>query len=206
MERVNEPGGAPACRFFLGRSASGNVWSVGAAVPDDLAGELDEFGRAEPVTADWREPPRCREAVVARLGSAEREWRGPAYLVPDDASANGRTIVVDRAGAAVLVGEFGWLSAELDEWAPCAAVVEDGRAVSVCFSSRVGSRACEAGVETLPTFRGRGLAGQAVARWAAEVRRRGKVALYSTSWEHRASRRVAEKLGMRLYGEDWHVG
>jgi RimJ/RimL family protein N-acetyltransferase len=116
------------------------------------------------------------------------------------------TALIDARSAAVIGDEFGWLAADLDGWAPCLAVVEAGRAVAVCFSSRVGGRACEAGVETLPAHRGRGLAGLAVAAWAEAVRRDGRVPLYSTAWENRSSRRVAEKLGLRLYGEDWHVG
>jgi hypothetical protein len=197
--------------FFLGRTADGNVWHVGAGLPDALAAELDALGAAEPVTDDWREPPRCRAAVVARLGSTG-EWRGPAYVVPSGVRATApvagsvATALVDARSAGVLGDDFGWLAAELDAWAPCLAVVEAGRAVAVCFSSRIGRRACEAGVETLVAERGRGLAGLAVAGWAEAVRRGGRVPLYSTGWENRSSRRVAEKLGLRLYGEDWHVG
>jgi RimJ/RimL family protein N-acetyltransferase len=76
---------------------------------------------------------------------------------------------------------------------------------STCYSSRVGRRADEAGVETPPEHRGRGYAPIAVAAWARRVQRAGKLALYSTSWENRASQRVAAKLGGRLYGEDWHL-
>jgi hypothetical protein len=204
--RDNEPDGAPSGRFFLGRTAAGNVWCVGSGVPGALAAELDALGRREPVTADWREPPRCRAAVVELLGSAAGEWRGPAYVVPADTAVGGPTVLVDEANAAVLGEGFGDLAAELRGRWPCLAVVEDGPALSVCFSARVGVGACEAGVETRPEQRGRGLAGIAVAAWAGEVRRSGRAPLYSTSWENRSSRRVAEKLGMRLYGEDWHIG
>jgi RimJ/RimL family protein N-acetyltransferase len=76
---------------------------------------------------------------------------------------------------------------------------------STCYSSRVGRRADEAGVETPAEHRGRGYAPIAVAAWARRVQAQGKLALYSTSWENRASQRVAAKLGGRLYGEDWHV-
>jgi RimJ/RimL family protein N-acetyltransferase len=76
---------------------------------------------------------------------------------------------------------------------------------STCYSSRVGRLADEAGVETPAEHRGLGYAPLAVAAWARRVQAEGKLALYSTSWENRASQRVAEKLGGRLYGEDWHV-
>jgi hypothetical protein len=206
MVRVNEPEGEAAGGFFLGRTADGNVWCPGAGLPDGLAAELEQLAVTEPVTADWREPPRCRSAVIGRLGSPAVEWRGPAYAVPEGVADRGPTVVVDGGNAFLLGERFGGLAAQLAARAPCLAVVEGGRALSVCFSARVGERACEAGVETLPEHRGRGMAGSAVAAWAVEVRRRGKVPLYSTSWENRSSRRLAEKLGLRMYGEDWHVG
>jgi GNAT acetyltransferase len=211
--RVNEPEGAPwEGGFFVGRTAQGNGWWVGAGLPEALADELAALGAAEPVTADWRQPPRCRDAVVGRLGTAANEWRGPAYVVPPGVAAGvppdgpAGTVAVDGGNAYLLGAWFGDLPAQLASRAPCIAVVAAGRAVAVCFSSRVGQRACEAGVETLPAHRGRGFAGLAVAAWAEAVRRGGQVPLYSTSWQNRSSRRVAEKLGLRLYGEDWHVG
>ncbi|HEY3078307.1 MAG TPA: GNAT family N-acetyltransferase [Chloroflexota bacterium] len=204
--RANEPNGPRAGPFFLGRTAAGNVWSIGAGVGDGLAAELAVLARAEPVTADWREPPRCRDEVVGLLGSAEGEWRGPAYVVPAGAASEGPTVAVNGRNATLLGDRFGDLPAQLEARAPCLAVVEGGRALAVCFSSRIGERACEAGVETLPEQRGRGLAGLAVGAWAVEVRRRSKVPFYSTSWQNRSSRRVAEKLGMRPFGEDWHLG
>lgn len=60
-------------------------------------------------------------------------------------------------------------------------------------------------METLPAFRGRGLATAAVACWGRAVQRSGRTALYSTSWENAASRAIAKKLSAVLYGEDWSV-
>ena len=97
---------------------------------------------------------------------------------------------------------FDWLPAELAARAPCLAAIEEGRAVALCFCSRVGARAAEAGVETAPEARRRGLASAVVAAWAGAVRAGGRRPLYSTSWENRASRGVAARLGARLYGED----
>lgn len=41
--------------------------------------------------------------------------------------------------------------------------------------------------------------------WADEVRRQGLIPLYGTTWENLASQRIAHKLGMVLYGEDWSI-
>jgi predicted GNAT family acetyltransferase len=103
---------------------------------------------------------------------------------------------------ALLAGEFAWLRDALEPWGPVAAVIVEGRAVSVCFSARLTPRAAEAGVETLPDFRGAGHATHAVAAWAQAIRESGRRPLYSTSWENLASQGVARRLGLRMYGVD----
>jgi hypothetical protein len=44
-----------------------------------------------------------------------------------------------------------------------------------------------------------------VAGWAAAMRQRGVIPLYSTSWANVASQGVARKLGMVCYGDDWSI-
>jgi hypothetical protein len=44
-----------------------------------------------------------------------------------------------------------------------------------------------------------------VAAWARAIRESGGEPLYSTSWDNKASRGVARKLGLLLYGEDLHL-
>ena len=74
--------------------------------------------------------------------------------------------------------------------------------VAVCFSSRNGADAAEAGLETLAPFRGRGYAAAAVAAWAAAVRASGRLPLYSTGWDNLASQGVVRTLGLVPYGAD----
>jgi RimJ/RimL family protein N-acetyltransferase len=81
----------------------------------------------------------------------------------------------------------------------------DGMVVAVCYSSRISAEAAEAGVETVESFRGRGLALEAVRAWAAAIQDSGRLAFYSTEWTNKASRRIAEKLGAHEFGEDWHL-
>lgn len=88
---------------------------------------------------------------------------------------------------------------------PFVAVIEDGRAVAVCASVRITRAAHEAGVETVPRYRGRGHAVDAVAGWAEAVAKLGAVALYSTSWDNVASRRLAARLGLQVIGVDFHI-
>ena len=104
------------------------------------------------------------------------------------------------------------LDAFLRDWIPDArigqplfALIVDEHAVSVCCTVRRTTEAHEAGVETVPAFRGHGYAAQVVTAWARAVRERGQVPLYSTSWQNEASRAVARKLGLIQFGNDLHI-
>ena len=77
--------------------------------------------------------------------------------------------------------------------------------MSVCRSVRITPEAHEAGVETLPDFRGKGYAKDVAAQWAQRVRAVGAIPLYSTSWENNASQAVARKLRLECYGADFQV-
>jgi RimJ/RimL family protein N-acetyltransferase len=134
------------------------------------------------------------------VGKREDESSGPAYCFPETILA-ARAIAITQANRDVARETFRWLFDEVDYWQPCFAVLHDGQAVAVCFSSRVGDRACAAGVETLPEFRGRGFASETTAGWALAVRASGRIPLYGTDWQNLASRGVARRLGLRQYGE-----
>jgi predicted GNAT family acetyltransferase len=82
---------------------------------------------------------------------------------------------------------------------PVWTVIEDGFAVSLCFSARLTKRAAAAGVKTLEGYRGHGYAPAAVAAWADAIRATGRIPLYDTSWENDASQAVARKLGLIQY-------
>ncbi|MGD9889754.1 MAG: GNAT family N-acetyltransferase [Dehalococcoidia bacterium] len=202
--RQNEPDGPAAPLFFLGCTEGGNISRVRHDVPLNVAARLDEIAGREPVDAALPERPRCAEAIIHLLGAAASAGGGPAFcfddVIPDAVGA----VRVER-DTTVLRGEFAWLVAEIEDRRPCFAVIEDGIAVSVCFSSRRSPRACEAGVETLAEHRGRGYATAVTAAWARAVRDEGLTPLYSTSWDNLASRGVARRLGLVQYGTDWSV-
>lgn len=207
---VNEPGNPPAPRFYMGRTAAGNSWRFRYDLPAELVAQLETLCRSEPVTADFRSLPQSYTAIKALLAAAapaESEYRGPAYWIPDAVAALPNAVVLDDATLHWAQPNFPWLITADPYYAmgPVAAVIVDGRAVSLCFCSRTPGLATEAGLETVAGYRGKGYAGAAVARWAAAVCRRGCQPLYSTSWDNHASQRVAEKLGLIFYGEDWSL-
>ncbi len=114
-------------------------------------------------------------------------------------------IEISPSTSHLLKGEFAWLADELTVRGPVMASVIDGSAVSVCFSARSSPAASEAGVETLPEHRGHRHAGAVTAAWAGQVRRQGRIPLYSTSWTNHPSRRVAARLGLTQYATDFHI-
>lgn len=207
---VNEPGQPLAPRFFMGRTTAGNRWRWRDDLPAALVAQIDALCQAEPVCTDLHAPPQQYAAIKAALAAyapLTNEYRGPAYWVPASVLPPAQVLLLDDATIHVAQPHFPWLTTADPYYAmgPVAAVVVDGCAVSICFCSRTPGLATEAGLETVAAYRGQGLAGMAVAGWAAAVRQRGWLPLYSTDWKNHASQRVANKLGLVCYGEDWSI-
>ena len=218
---VNEPwdGTVPAPRFFLGRTIDGCIIRKYRYDLDDaLTEKLETLSGDEIKAAHFTEPPKHREKYLELLG-AEKFSMGPCFMVPPRAGnerADPRIEFVTREtiGKYSIEG-FEWLLDEIDLVQPCAGYVHEGRLVSQCRSVRISGAgiipvrtftgAIEAGVETLPGFRGRGYAPLVTAAWAAAVREQGALPLYSTSWNNDASQRVAKKLGLYYYGNSFSV-
>ena len=204
----NKPVYAPAPRLFLGRSTGGNLWRFRDDVPDDLIAALEPLLMREPISQDVAAVPTVQVEIVAALAQHQpivEVYAGPAWRLPDGPPAPGRSALVTPGDADALRSHFPTLAENLAVMSPCAAVVEGGAAVSVCFSARTSSAVAEAGLDTIPSARGRGHGPDAVAVWAAAVRAVGRLPLYSTSWDNAASRRVAEKLGAVQYAVDLSV-
>jgi len=99
----------------------------------------------------------------------------------------------------------GWTPDEIHQRSPILAIVADGAAISVCFCARRSDTAAEAGLETAPAFRGRGLAERVTSAWALAIRASGRIPIYSTSFGNTASLAVAQKLGLVACGSDWGI-
>src|SRR5262249_12436175 len=130
------------------------------------------------------------------------EGGGPTYVFPAALARPEGAVRVTDENVALVQETFPTLYRTFAEVPVCFAAVRDGAAVSVCFSSRIGPRATEAEVETLPEFRGRGYAAAVTAAWGLAVQAAGGIPLYTTSWENVASQGVARHLGLRMYGAD----
>jgi hypothetical protein len=208
IKSTNEWKGKVAPRFFLGRTTAGNLWRFRTDLPDDLALELEDLCNDEPVMTELPRTPLHQEGFIRLLGShrpMERIWTGPAYWFSRDVTPSTRPVGISDANADLLRGGLeDWLE-DVAHRQPFQAVIEDGQAVSVCASVRITNAAHEAGVETLPTSRRRGHAVNVVAAWADAVRKLRALPLYSTSWDNTASQDVAARLGLSMFGVDFHV-
>ena len=207
--RVNEAAAPPAPLFFLGRTAGGNVWRFRHDLPPEVQAAIDRLCQTEPVSPNFTQPPHQYEAIkriLSQYRPVRSEWRGPAYIFPDHFAYSGHGILISASNRHLLQGAFADLR---DAWPlvqPCVVMAEQGQVVSLCCSSRTSLHAAEAGVETLPEFRGRGYASAVVAGWAEAVQQSGRRPFYSTSWDNLASQGVANKLGLVLFGEDCSLG
>ena len=205
---VNQWDGGEPPRFYLARTNRGNVWRVRADVPDRVARRLEALAADEPPMHDHRLPPVHASAYVQVLDQlhATTTESSPIYWFGHPVAPRAEAVVVDGTNARLLHGGLeSWLP-DVPHRQPMVAVVEDGHAVSVCASVRIGGRSHEAGVETVPAYRRLGHAANAVATWALEVQRRGIGTLfYSTTWDNVASQGVARRLGLTFIGADFSI-
>ena len=208
---INEPyrpEDHPAPVVFIGRTRCGSIIRFRYDVPEALCKRVQAIIQAQPLSDNLYESPSYLAKVQDLLTpyiTADRQWMGPAYRFPDSIGVSPEVVRIDRSKTYLLEFGFSDLISELDHCQPVVAIVEGDRAVSICQSVRKSVEAEEAGVDTLLSHRGKGYAAQVVAGWAGIVREQGRMPLYSTSWDNRASQRVAEKLGLELYGVDIHI-
>jgi len=207
---VNEPSGVrrAAPRFYLGRSRVSRVVRIGPGVPDATADALAALAATEVPDDDVRAPPRHAaryERLLASQAPVTARWSGPAFRFADLDRECHDVVAISAGSADALRGGFdAWLP-DVRDWQPFVAYLIDGRAVAICASVRITEDAHEAGVETLPAFRGRSYAVDVVGAWARRVRALGATPLYSTSWQNAASLRVAAKLRLVVYATDYHL-
>ena len=210
---VNEPDNTSitAARFHLGRTSRGNIWRFHRDVPALLADRIEELCEREPALNDDRERPPLHAADYLELIESNFQVfnvsAGPLYHWAKSPAIFDRNVCrINEKNSGFVKGAFEEMSSEVATWQPFVALLEDERAVSVCRSARITEAAHEAGVETLPEFRGRGYAAKVTDAWARDVLALGGIPLYSTSWENNASQAVARKLNLEFVGSDYEIG
>ena len=216
---TREPHASRGPIFALVRGPRACAWAVRVDVAPALAATFDRLAATEPPVTDLATPPRhaaryralARQHAAAATGApaALHLFSGPAFTFPaaspvphqpDDA-------IVSIDDERLLAQHFsGWIPGEIAAGrGPLLARLVDGVPVSICFCARRSDVAAEAGLETAPSFRGRGYAAHVTAAWAAAVRAGGRIPLYSTAWDNQASQAVARKLALIAYAGTWSL-
>jgi RimJ/RimL family protein N-acetyltransferase len=208
IRNINDLSGAPAPRFFYGRTPEGNVLRFRYDLPQEVIKKLTELVSTEPSCCDL---PRSTvvfeeiKEVLQEHKEIQYIYEGPAYKLIGGINLSADVIKITKDKVALLENSFDYMSSELQFWVPCYAKLVDGKAVSICFSSRIAVESHEAGVETLPDFRGKGYAAEVVAAWAADIYKMNRIPTYSASWDNAASQAVARKLKCEFYGVDLSI-
>jgi GNAT superfamily N-acetyltransferase len=173
-----------------------------ADLADEIATTVEELS-VRP--REWAREYADYLGALSSVGPLTSMRVGQLYRFPDMLALKGTCI-------SIVEGNTDLLRGGLDEWLPDVAVnlpmiamVADGRAVSICTSVIASKAVHEAGVETLPDYRRRGLGVQAVAGWARTVQASGAVPFYATTFDNVASQRLAARLGLSLVGAEFSL-
>jgi len=206
---INRWYGGVAPQFFLGRTNMGNIWRFRHDIPLELELELTRYCTEEPFTTDSEIEPIHREKyekLFAKHSGTISVREGISYICGNDFYLpNSTTVNIDETTAHLLEGYMNdWLP-DVAHTHPFIAIVKDGQAVCVCGSARISDDAHHAGVETVPEYRRKGYAAQAVSAWASAVRDLGANPLYAHSLDNIASQNVARRLGMEIIGTDYFI-
>jgi hypothetical protein len=222
IARVADPDRGPGPRFGVWGSADSNVAFVRHDVGTAMASALLDLAATEsPLTRSDSMPAHAdryvelleAEAPVVDSGS------GVCYWFPDDFTHEHDVLLAtsdmpraerERLGAGpdqVLPEPFVALgfSTVGKLWEPWCFALHDGEIASMVETVRLGPRGAEAGVNTVPTLRGRGFAAAATAGWARSPSLAGRTLFYSTATTNRSSQRVTERLGLRFLGASFSV-
>lgn len=206
LRGVNERSGGPPPLVFAGWTVDGTILRFGPGASPDVIRRAESAAAGSP---PWRAKTRGDDLAAALLEAVGGPggalgYAGPAFHFPPALFPPMGVVQLYPGHGHLLHPALATLGPELRYRRPAFAVMRDGSAVSVCYSARSSPGGAEAGVETAPGFRGRGCAAMAVDAWAQEVRAKGRVPFYSTSWTNAASLAVATKLGLLCFGEDIH--
>ncbi|WP_409295554.1 GNAT family N-acetyltransferase [Peribacillus sp. SCS-26] len=201
LTAVNEEGGGEAPFLFLGQTKEGRILRFNASVPEPVCREIKDIVQSYPMNSALAKII----GAVSENNSVSNLWMGPAYTFPESFQKSSHAVVITEENQEILRQDFPHLIEEFRPRQPIFAMVEEGRAVSVCFSARNSDLAAEAGVETLPGYQGKGYAVNCAGAWGMEIRKEKRIPLYSTSWDNLPSQKIAAKLRLHQYGVDLHV-
>jgi len=222
IARVADPDRGPGPRFGMWGNAETNIALVRHDVGEATARALLDLAASEPPLARTDGRPahahRYVELLEAEAAVVDRGFGLSYWFPPDIAYEHAAALATsdmpraerERLGAGpdhVLPEPFVALgfSTVARLWEPWCVALHDGEIVSMVETVRLGPRGAEAGVNTVPSSRGRGFAAAATAGWATCPSLAGRTLFYSTAATNRSSQRVTERLGLGFLGASFSV-
>ena len=197
----------PAPFIFLSWSDDDYACCFRYDVPDKTREAVQEV-----IAGNWpfpgaEQPPELEKIKALLIPQAPkgRSDSGPAYIFASTAEPECDAILVDSDNTDVLLHAYSDNIPAIEYVQPCYCVLEASHAVSICQTVRRWPGNAEAGLDTLPSHKSKGYAVRAAAAWGCAVRAAGDTAWYSTSWDNKASQRVAEKLGLMQIAVEWSL-
>lgn len=193
-------------QFYLLRTSNSVDVRFHADLPDDVANRLQQIAtgpRRRP--SQWADEYAGYFALLASVKTLKSIRSGQLYNFPIAMRSSENTVAIDEHNADLLnYGLQEWLP-DVAAGIPISAVIKDDKAVSLCASAIASETAHSAGVETLPKYRGQGFATTAVAAWADQVRSKGAVPFYATTFDNIASQRLASALKLKIVGSEFTI-
>lgn len=215
--RENDPDHSSGPRLYLGGCASGNIVRIRHDVDDKTARAVAALAAQEPplIDADPRlgtstntsacSKPRSRYGSQRSDSSTTCPATSPMSSggmcpLPFRRPRRGRLLsALAVQGMPEALVEVGFV-AVTDFWEPWCVAFCAGEIASIAFAARLGLAGADTGLNTMPRFQGQGFGPAVTAAWASHPSLRERTLFYSTDRTNRASRRVAEKLGL------WFIG
>jgi hypothetical protein len=214
--RSNAPDQPPGPRMRLAVSRDGGLVRVRYDVSEATARRIEQLAVEEPPLLGPDNHARHLEEYE-RLLAAEAPIThfdaGPILTFPATISyshaapliasgtdqADELLVRLDRDGMPRPLADAGFVNTG-EFWAPWCIALNEGAIASIAFTVGLRPTSAEVGVYTFTGHRGRGLAAAATKGWAELPALAGKTLFYSTSWTNVSSRRVAQRLDLRMLG------
>ena len=194
---VNEPPFDVAPILYIGAARDGSIVRYLNSLNAEIVEKIEHVIK--------KDPANLAEIIkIVSLDHAINELSfGPTYAFPDlRETSSAKAIKITYENKELLKPHFPYTFEDFDVKQPCFVIVEDNKVVSICCSARQTSKADEASVYTNEDYRGRGYGIDVTTAWAAEVKKQGRIALYSTSWDNFESQSLARKLKLVQFGTD----
>jgi GNAT superfamily N-acetyltransferase len=198
--------GTDAPHLHLLRTPEGLICRCHAGLADEVADALHGLAkRARGRPSEWASEYADYGKALSSVAQLKALRAGVLYSFPALSESNYAAVNICEDNAKLLIGGVEEWRSDIASGLPMTAMVVNGRAVSICASVKASTVAHCAGVETLPAYRGKGFASQAVAAWAKTVRALGAAPFYGTTFDNYASQRVARRLDPSLIGAEFSI-